>query len=249
MPTDVAQGFERLRRRMLAGETGQKYVQEIRSQATEPYDTHPALLDRLRALESWPQVESETDERRASVLLDHPERFEAGFVAATRDHLVERIISRGGKVGELRELPWQAIPQAVFAPEIVAAARRTAARLHPLLPSVTTLAGMFASVWQRMDSGSGFELIKQLEPRLAQLPRSEAERNGFLIGCEMLEVLWQGALLERGAEADDSLGEPGLVFRLGDERIAPFETIRSLTTNHEAARTALHEWARRLDPA
>lgn len=247
MPTDVAAGFERLQRRILAEEAGQELVREIRTRATKPYDTHPALLDRLRALENWPKIAGEVDLRAASVLIDNPARFEAGFVGATRDALLEAIVARGGRVGELRELPWHAIPQEVFAPAVLAAARRAAARLHPLLPNVTTLAGMFAAVWRRLDAGTGLELIKHLEPRLGHLPRRQAEQATFAIGCELVEVLWQGALLERGATAEDSLGEPGLVFRLGEERIATIETIRELVTNNQAAAAILHQWANRFE--
>ena len=83
MPTDVAEGFERLRRRLLAGESGQTFITDVKTRATDPYDTHPALVDRLRALEERLQTAEEHDARPAILPVDDPIAFDQAFVAAT----------------------------------------------------------------------------------------------------------------------------------------------------------------------
>jgi Zn-dependent protease with chaperone function len=249
MPSDVAAGFQRLRTRLLDGERGQAFINHVRTEATDVYDTHPALVDRLRSLEGGPEATEQHDTRRATVLVNDLVAFDEAFVEATRVHVIEGLIASGFQVRALRALPWARIPQEVLAPAALEAARRVAERLHPLLPNATTLGEMFTQVWQRLNTGNGVTLLLRLEPALQGLPQAEGEQVAFQIGNQLLGTLLQGALIERGAFAEDSLGEPALILRLGDERVDANEILGLLTSDLNAGRAALEKWAARLSGA
>jgi Zn-dependent protease with chaperone function len=247
MPIDVAEGFQRLRARVLAGEAGRAFANAVRTQATDRYDTHPALIDRLSALEKQPPTEGERDLRSALSLVAELVAFDAAFVAATREHVIQILIAKGSQVTELRELTWQQIPQEVLAPAALESARRVAERLHPLFPTATTLGSMFSAVWHRLDSGAGGEILMQLEPTLAQMPPAHAQRWAVLLSNEVLGTLLQGALIGRGASVEDSLGEPALILQLGEERVDTSALLRLLATDAATGRAAFTKWAERLE--
>ncbi len=242
MPTDLVAGFERL----LASDAGRRLVDSIRTRATDPYDTHPALADRLAALEPQSVHQGASDERPASSLFADPVAFETWLWEATRDLLLEALAASSERVGTLRGLPWASIPREIYAPAALAAACRAADRLSPLLPTATTLGRMFAEVWRRLEAGGALELAQRLEPGLDRWPAREVWGRAMRVCQELLAVLLQGALLEQGAIAEDSLGEATLVLRLEDERINTLELLHLLATDATAGRVVLNRWAERL---
>lgn len=247
MPTDLLPGFDRMRECFLAGEQGRNFVEAVKASVTDPYDTHPALIDRLRALEAFPSGGEKGDERRASVLFAVPETIHAWLVQATRESLIQAVIADGGKVGTLRELPWEKIPSEAYAPAVEEKARGLAAELHSQFPTATTLGGMFAAVSRHVATGNRIDFATRLEPGLRGLDPGHIEPAARQVCALALGTLFQGALLERGATVEDSLGSPALVLRLGDERIDTFETIRPFAVNADGGHAALERWALRLE--
>ncbi len=247
MPTDLVAGFERLRRRLLATDVGKSFVQAVRSAPTETFDTHPALLDRLRALDQQPGVIEHPDDRPATALLADPVAFEAWLVEATRERLLGAAVANGVSItGTIRELPWARIAEEVHAPTALENARRLAERLHPLLPEATTLSSMFVAVWRRLQRAPDRELVLLVAPSLHDLPPREFHPHAQQVCLQVLETLLQGALLERGAQAQESLGEAALILQLGDERIDTNELLRSFTTDPSAGTAGFNRWAEQL---
>jgi hypothetical protein len=107
---------------------------------------------------------------------------------------------------------------------------------------------MFAGLWRSVES-SPLELAVRLEPSLRHLNAVEAHARAVGLCIALLGVLLQGALLERGAVAEESFGEGSLILRLDDERINALETVQLLATDLNAGRTALDRWARRFEAA
>jgi Zn-dependent protease with chaperone function len=250
MPMDLSPGFARLRERLLATDAGRSFVAAVRMRATDPYDTHPALADRLRALEPRAGAsETRPDERPAVALFADPAALDAWLHEATRERVIAAAAADGRSVGAVRSLPWSSIPGEVYAPAAREAARRAAERLHPLFPEATSLGAMFAAVWRELDRGSMAQVALRLDPGLGQMPRDDGERAATRLCGELLATLMQGALLERGAVMQDSLGEEDLVLRAGEERVAPGELLRLLATDGKAGRAAFESWAARLEGA
>jgi Zn-dependent protease with chaperone function len=251
MPTDLLPGFDRMRQRFLAKEQGRNFVEMVKTSVTDKYDSHPALVDRLRALEAFPSGGhgGKGDERPASVLFQNPEAIQTWLVQATRESLIQAVIADGGKVGTLRELPWERIPSEAYAPAVKEKARGFAAQLHEQFPAATTLGGMFAAVFRHVATGDRINFATSLEPALRSLDPSIIEPAARQVCALALGMLFQGALLERGATVEDSLGSPSLVLKLGDERIDTYETMRSFATNAEGGNAELERWAERLGSA
>jgi hypothetical protein len=118
-----------------------------------------------------------------------------------------------------------------------------------MFPKATTMASMFASVWGALETGKMVEIALRLHPGLASMPRAEGERGAVRLSGEALSVLLQGALIERGAVFEDSLGASSLVLRYEEERVVPAELLRLLAQDLPAGRTALDAWVKRLAPA
>jgi Zn-dependent protease with chaperone function len=246
MPTDLTAGFDRLRSHFLASEMGRRFVETVRAAETDRYDTHPALADRLRALDEESGSVLHPDDRSASALLPPDSVVDAWLVQTTRERLIAALQASDVTVRAVRELPWVQIAQDVYAPAAREAARRAAERLYPFLPGATTLSGMFVNAWRRMEVAGPLELVSRLEPALARLTPDDAQRAAIRIGAGLLGALLQGALLEQGAVAEESLGE-SLLLRLGEERVNVAETLALLGRQPEEGQAALNRWAARFE--
>jgi Zn-dependent protease with chaperone function len=249
MPSDLSAGFARALEINLASEEGRRFVEAVRTRLTDPYDTHPSLYDRLLALEGSVDPAGDRDNRLAASLFDDAAALEGWLAEATRDRVVQAYVLEGRTLPALRVLSWSAVPDEVYAPAAREAARRLAERLHPMFPKATTMASMFASVWGALETGKMVEIALRLHPGLASMPRAEGERGAVRLSGEALSVLLQGALIERGAVFEDSLGASSLVLRYEEERVVPAELLRLLAQDLPAGRTALDAWVKRLAPA
>jgi Zn-dependent protease with chaperone function len=246
MPTDLVPGFLRLRERLLARQDGREFESSIRTQKTDPYDTHPALADRVRAIEGGPSVDADEDERSASSLFVDRVALDAWLVDSTRARMIAAVLAGAGTVGDVRELPWSRIPSEVYTPAAREEARRLAQKLFPLMPDATTLSAMFAAVWRHLARGNTRELALKLDPQLSYLQPGEIEQQSSALIGGILAVLFQGALVEHGAVAEESFGEATLVLRLGDERLEPARMVLRILDDPTVNSAEMERWVERL---
>jgi Zn-dependent protease with chaperone function len=246
MPVDLGSGFGRFRERFLETDEGRRFIETVKASPTDPYDTHPALPERLRALESFPNVTRDHDERPAAALFGDHRAFDTWLVRATRERMIAAVLASGEKVGVLRELPWSEIHTEAHAPMAREAARGLAARLHPHFPGATSLGAMFAAALHCLLVDGALTLGGRVTPTLINAPPEQAGHAAFAVCCGALGVLLQGALLERGAVVEDSLGSPSLIVRLGDERVDVAKTLALFAANDPASRASLERWAQSL---
>jgi len=248
MPTDLLLGFEWKRRRVFA-EHGREIAERTRATVTDPYDTHPALSDRLRALEAFPSGGGMGDQRRAWVLFGDVDAIDAWLVQATREGMIQAVTASNGKVGTLRELSWALIPNEVYAPGVTASAQRIVERIHSQFPNVTTLGGMFAAVLRHLTPDNQIDFAAHLMPAIRGLPPEAIEREAIEACRDALGTLFMGALIERGATAERSPGPAEFILRLENERIDAREIMRPFGENGEGSRAGLDRWAERLERA
>jgi Zn-dependent protease with chaperone function len=108
-PTNLFEGF----RRYLAnlGEDGmlKKVEQSLDERATDPYDSHPALRERIGFAESLAEVNVPVDDRLARWLLSKPDEAEAEM---TRTMLNRVQWKEGAKV---QDVTWDAVGDTVYA--------------------------------------------------------------------------------------------------------------------------------------
>ena len=153
----------------------------------------------------------------------------------------------GRTLPAVRSLPWAEIPGEVYAPAAKETAHRVAERLHPLFPSASTMGALFASVWRSLEADKMVAMVLRLNPGIGRMPRNEANRAALRMCIELLGTLFEAALLERGATIEELVGEPSVVLKLGDERVAPGALLGRLRSDPPAARQALGAWAQRLE--
>jgi hypothetical protein len=69
VPTDVLDGFARLCARLIASADERQVAERVHAEETDPYDTHPALAERLTLLRGQTAIDLVPDERPARCVL------------------------------------------------------------------------------------------------------------------------------------------------------------------------------------
>jgi hypothetical protein len=214
-----------------------------REAPTSPYDTHPSLADRIRALRALPEhdVSSEGDGERAIQLL--------ADLAAMEEWLAFETQPIAGHVSGLKSMSWAEIGARVYGPEMNETARRVAAELHPIFPAARTIAAMFASVVGALDEGRIDAIAGALEPAVAALPGPVAARAVAAVVADALSALFRGALLERGATIAVVIGEGGGPQIVFEGAPVDADTLVAASMVDREARSEVARWAARLAAA
>lgn len=247
LPTDLFAGFDAFRARFPETDAGARFVASLRAQPADPYDSHPPLEARLRALAGFSGETGGAGAAAESGVDGAPATSVLADLAACRAWLGDEVLAAVNPPRPARPMPWSDVADGAYAPAVREAARVHCARLHASFPGVTTVAEMLATVVSATASGQAPSLALAVEPRLQHVEpwqRAEAVHD---VMTGLLGVLFQGALLERGARVQPSLGEPGLVFDLAGEELRPLELVCPALA--ESRFDALSRWAERLQRA
>ena len=121
----IADGFTRfVAASPIASAVQQHLERELEQGQAEPYDTHPALRERIGALQGLAATQGCLDDRRATCLLDDVDALE-----------VELLGSLGVRPTGMRRLAWEDIGAAVYLPMWQQASSRYAAAFEGLTPA------------------------------------------------------------------------------------------------------------------
>ena len=244
MPTNLLQGFDAFRTALGESEQGRELLDKLRDQATDPFDSHPALRERLDVLAREPhEVPSRPgdDEPSTSLLaLD----LEAWLLEATMAK-VERPLSLSGPPPPLQLVPWADVPERAFEPRSRNAARKVAEGLHPMFPQAATLGAMFGAVVDGLEQGGLWAIATRIEPRIASVPAYQQQAASQKVATGVLAVLFEGALVEKGARAKLSFAKPFVVWSYeGNDVIAGKLAVDAFAGAEGRAR--IRDWAARL---
>jgi len=145
----------------------------------------------------------------------------------------------------LETMPWSEVPRRAFEPNVREQAHRFARAVSPMFPQATTLGALFASVVGALEAGRLEHVAYQIEPNIGRLPHHQRGSGAQRVVMTTVAVLFQGALLEKGARATPSLGAACLVWRYLEEDVgAAVLVARSFEAATE--REAIRGWAARL---
>ncbi|MBX3188531.1 MAG: M48 family metalloprotease [Labilithrix sp.] len=213
MPTDLLDGFARCNAALARYGRVAELSRAVQEDRTDPFDTHPALVDRVAALSTLPAGSPPIVDARAVTLLDGAFQLDRWLVDATLSSVVR------ADQPPVARMTWAEAHASVLPARVHERARETAARLFASMPGARTMTEMLAAVIAAYDAGKTYDVVAGLEPELhAAPPHVRAQIVPKLAGVVVLS-LFEGALLERGAVLEDSLGEPSRVFRFGDETV------------------------------
>jgi Zn-dependent protease with chaperone function len=234
IPVDLVDGFKAFRQHFGASEKGVGIIARLRTEKSDPFDSHPALAERLHALGSPSTEDPGSPSTPAHSLVRDP--------SALRAWLCDASVELFKAPAPCRPMPWAEIPAAAYEPALREAARKTAERLYPLYPDAATLPAMFVAVVRAFERGEMHAVAERLEPNLGQAPEQARAAIGPAIAVGALGTLFQGALLAEGGTVESVLGEPALVIRMGDERVAAAE-LAAASQARPDARAEVVRWA------
>jgi heat shock protein HtpX len=191
----IADGFSRfLAAPQIEVQVTKGIENEIAEGKTEPYDTHPPLRDRIRAIERLEAEPCEKNGELAISMLEQPELMELQFLEFANPKLAKN---------SLRQVGWDEIGRAVTIPAWKAAVGEYAAMMNGI-----TAGGLPEVVKKLPQLGS-----KIRDPRgMLLTPQQRTHRAGQLVGMAL-----GLALLENGWQLE---AQPGSLFlRKGTNRI------------------------------
>ncbi len=246
MPTDLWAGFERMRERILNSELGKTFVNGVRNEQADKYDTHPALAVRLRAIGASDDESSEPLGERADSLFSSKDFVDSWLVEATCERLINVAVTDGMTISRVRMLPWAQITSEIYETRVREAARVAAEVLYPLFPEARAFGAMFANVWRGVNGARFAEIALKLNPALAHFPAQHANEKALVACCEALAALWRGALLEAGGRVEESLGEAALGIQFQGESVIPEHMISDCLFANRGRPDLIDAWANRL---
>jgi Zn-dependent protease with chaperone function len=236
MPTDIASGFDRFTHNLRLHGKVDQLTRAVKEEKTDPFDTHPALADRVAALRVLPPGPEHLVNASARTLLDGDFALDAWIVDATFDHF-------SGKLppSPVPRMTWRDFEVYILPTKLYERARETAAKLHPLFPHAQTLGAMLGAVVYAYETGRMAGVVATVTPDIRHVPPAHQQELGLAIAAGAVASLFEGALLERGATLGESLGERCNVFLLGAETVRP-GVIAVDAMENDVARCELARW-------
>jgi hypothetical protein len=143
-------------------------------------------------------------------------------------------------------MPWAKIGRDAYTTAAATAAMRCSLALQHLFPRARRIRSLFAAIVDALERGDHGAIVYVFEPQLAYQHVAQQQRIGPVVLANVLATVFQGALVEAGAVALPSIGEPCVVYDLAGERVAAAQlAAKAMSDAH--ARAAIRAWALRLD--
>lgn len=217
-PSDLHEGFLRYRAKFVESDDGRTLLEKLRTEPTDRYDTHPALQERLAALDALPApaMPPEVDERPALDLLSpdasHDLLLGTTFAEINAEHRASLV-----------HATWADLPAKAFIPGLLKEAEMVAGRVAWALPPARGPADLLASLTYVCKGPQFYNVARALEPELPAGYHPELLHISRVIVARALAAFLRAALIQAGATLEPFLGETFLVFNHRGERIVPME--------------------------
>lgn len=235
-PDDLVGCFQRLRTRLTERGALDALIRANEEAKTDPFDSHPALAERLRILAEQPEGAHHADDDERGTALFAPEfGFDAWYPAA-----LAAIVAPDRKT-PLTTMPLEQMVREVVPGRIEADAAVIRERFAQWHPNLCTNSQMFAAALDAVAAQRVPHLARLFEPGLPTYSR-QAETAVVLL---VTTVLFEAALVDCGATPCVSLGETSRIFDLDGERVRPGDLVAALPTEPDAGQV-LYAWSRRL---
>jgi heat shock protein HtpX len=189
---------------------------QLSEAATDPYDTHPPLKDRVAALRSHAADSQETDNAPAIVLLESVDEIELELL---------RMLAPDREIGALKLVSWDRIGPDAYLPQWRQVVRDGAPLLgNSTIVGLPELVANLSGIAQRLRDPPGMLLTRE----------QRIERAAYL-----LRVALTVALCDAGWHLHTSPGQ--FYLELDEQRISPTEIV----TQMRSGAIASADWAGR----
>jgi heat shock protein HtpX len=248
IPTDVLQGFLRFRTRCRERGLEETVTTAFRKLETDPFDSHPALTERIAKMRALSTVHPDgtadpaRDDRPASELLAGTFDLEAWTTRQVREQADRQAHRRW------RFMTWDDLAKTTLPEWLHGIAREQQRRIGGEVGRAQTAASRLGALVRAYEAGHAPIIASLVAPHLAQLPPDTRDVATTEISSSLAAIFFQTALLERGSEIVAFVGEPHDVHRFEGETVTPAEIV-DRAMRHDDARRLLRTWADRLaDP-
>lgn len=240
-PSDAAAGFERFRGRLHARGEIDNLVREQAEQKTDPFDSHPALTERLAALQAYdPGPPPDPATVAARELLAPTFDLETWH----RESL-SALLLKDPK--PLQLTPWSELVRTVGKENVQRAAAVARERMAAWMPNAST-AQCLAGLLNAVATNATRQWIARIEPVVETLPMFRRDAVAHETAIEVLGVLFAAALLEQGGELQEAFGDSSRVVLFHGETIRP-DDLAKAAASHRQAGEHLYGWSQRLHAA
>jgi hypothetical protein len=213
----LVEGFEQFVQTGRVAETIHKQLEEeLTAEKADPYDTHPALKERIAAAANLPAGEVSEEDPAASALLNDLPTLENQLLAA---------LAGAETFAKLKPIQWNEVTVQVYLPQWLKLTKANAAGLSGLTPeSLPTWAADLRAFGKRFCDLSGRKVADEEAEGLA----------GAVVGAALVVLL-----VNQGGKPDATPGKAVSVAMASTE-IEPFMVMQSLATG----KTTAHAWQR-----
>jgi Zn-dependent protease with chaperone function len=186
----------------------------LKEQTTSPYDTHPALPERIAYAQKLEARALASDDTPSITLLDNAD--------AVQERITE--ILAAGYAGQQKSLEcvrWDEVAARVHVPKLHESSAESTSVVARALGGEANPRAALRTLVARVEQSRLVELALQLEPRLAEAPEEVRAQVSEFVVQRHVGMLLGAALVERGGAWASPVGAPHCVT-LGSETLEPF---------------------------
>ena len=186
----------------------------LKEQTTSPYDTHPALPERIAYAHKLEASPVPSDDTPSISLLDNADAVQEQITA---------VLAAGyaGQEKALECVRWDQVAARVHVPKLHEGSAESASVVARALGGEASPRAALRTLLARLEQARVGELAVQLEPRLSEAPEAIRAQVSEFVVQRHVGMLLGGALVERGGAWISPVGAPHSVT-LGSETIEPF---------------------------
>lgn len=196
------------------------YEQQLTQGKSDPYDTHPALKERIAALERLPQKTTMVEQDAFTLL--------PGNIEGLERQILKQIMTHQEQFENLKEIGWDQVVDCAFLPQWQSTVKTYATILRDLTPArlfekAQDIPGFFSAL-----AKTGHILPPNVQP--GQVP----QETQVQIASNIIGSAFVSALSHQGWIIQNSPGEEIALVK-GDQKLQPFSLFSQLASRQTSA--------------
>jgi Zn-dependent protease with chaperone function len=186
----------------------------LHEDTTSPYDTHPALPERIAYAEKLQSSPVPVDDTPAMSLLERAHEVEERISAMMA-------ASYAGQEKSLECVGWDQVAARVHVPKLHEATAESASLVARTFGGESTPRAALRTLVARIEQSKLHDVAKQLEPRVADAPAAIAANVAEFVVQRHVGMLLGASLVEQGGVWTSPIGAPHSIS-LADQTLEPF---------------------------
>ncbi|MGC4064961.1 MAG: M48 family metallopeptidase [Polyangiaceae bacterium] len=194
-PENLFEGFREYVVELKAQNKLEKLDAALAEAETDPYDTHPALPERIAYAEGLPRSDVNRDTQPARSLLRDPDQLER--------KLTERVAEGWDVPKRLTAVSWRDAPHKVYVPKLTRESQEAAATIHEVFGGEASVEVATRTLIAQIRQFDAIMLAKRLEPEFQQASEADLFGNRSALHCSQLGLGRRSISCQRRLVLDD----------------------------------------------